>query len=124
MSNFASYAASAREAHEDHFGDSVTYISPTGQSTPCNATIHKETIETEVSPTMGEVQVVKRQIIITKAALANPKRQGKVTIGSSHYSIDSVTRMGSDRNLLNLRLVASEEISRPAYRPADPGRRG
>jgi hypothetical protein len=116
VTNWTDNAQTAREAHEEHFGDAVTYTPPVGSAVPTQATLHGEKTESRQSGSIGTIQVTTRVIFVTKERIATISVSGFFTIGSKTYAIDRVTDGGSNRWRVELILVTAEEVSRPDYR--------
>ena len=116
MSQFASHAASAREAHDTVFGGTVAIKRPGESYVTVRATIHQEEI-VERPSSMGIVHVATRQVVIRKALIpTGTSTTAVVIIDSQIYSIKTIGVLGSLRNTFYLERTTSQEVSRPAYR--------
>lgn len=116
VTNWTDNAQTAREAHEQHFGGSVTYTPPVGSAVPVDATLHGEKTDSRQSGSIGTIQVTSRVIFVAKERIAVISVSGFFQIGLKVYAIDRVTDGGSNRWRVELILVAAEEVSRPEYR--------
>jgi hypothetical protein len=113
---FADDANTARESHEEYFGDDNIEYRPTNADAfeDVKGIAHRERIEQRKTQ-YGVVRVITRSVFVFISRLSSPKMNGEIRIGGSGgnvYTIESILGPTAARWELKLTRANAVEVTR------------